>query len=70
MLTHLSHDDIAHLQTVGRDAQAERRKFILKDDQDQVWQHIQSLEGKDARIDFVLDNCELFAIRPRDHFMS
>ncbi|KAJ3486942.1 hypothetical protein NLI96_g3894 [Meripilus lineatus] len=56
MLTHLSHDDIAHLQTVGRDAQAERRKFILKDDQDQVWQHIQSLEGKDARIDFVLDN--------------
>ena len=70
MLTHLSHDDIAHLQTVGRDAQAERRKFILKDDQDKVWQYIQSLEGKDARVDFVLDNCELFAIRLPDHSMS
>lgn len=47
-------EDIEHLQTIGRDAQATRKKFILKDDQSVVWEHITSL--KDARIDFVLDN--------------
>lgn len=57
MLTHLSHDDIQHLQTVGRDAQAARAEFILKDDQEKVWQHLASLAGKkDSRVDFVLDN--------------
>jgi hypothetical protein len=47
-------EDIEHLQTIGRDAQAARKEFILKDDQDAVWEHIMTL--KDARIDFVLDN--------------
>ena len=57
MLTHLSHDDIQHLQTVGRDAQAARAEYILKDDQEKVWQHLTSLAGKeDSRVDFVLDN--------------
>ncbi|KAI0656671.1 DUF89 domain-containing protein [Cubamyces menziesii] len=63
MLTHLSHDDIQHLQTVGRDAQAARAEYILRDDQEQVWQHLTSLAGKpDSRVDFVLDNAgfELF----------
>ena len=60
MLTHLSHDDIQHLQTVGRDAQAARAEYILRDDQEQVWQHLTSLAGKpDSRVDFVLDNGEL-----------
>ena len=59
MLTHLSHDDIQHLQTVGRDAQAARAEYILHDDQEKVWQHLTSLAGKtDSRIDFVLDNGE------------
>ena len=59
MLTHLSHEDIQNLQSVGRDAQAARKEYILTDDQDKVWTHLTSL--KDARIDFVLDNgvCEL-----------
>ncbi|KAM5532692.1 hypothetical protein V8D89_013661 [Ganoderma adspersum] len=57
MLTHLSHDDIQHLQSVGRDAQAARAEYILHDDQEKVWQQLTSLAGKtDSRIDFVLDN--------------
>ncbi|TBU44588.1 hypothetical protein BD309DRAFT_957998 [Dichomitus squalens] len=63
MLTHLSHEDIQHLQSVGRDAQAARAEYILHDDQEKVWQHLTSLAGKtDSRIDFVLDNAgfELF----------
>ncbi|KAI0946049.1 hypothetical protein AcV7_010130 [Taiwanofungus camphoratus] len=60
MLTHMTHDDIKHLQSVGRDAQAARKEYILTDDQDKVWGHLATL--KDARIDFVLDNAgfELF----------
>jgi damage-control phosphatase, subfamily III len=56
LLTHLSHDDLATLQTVGKDAQAARREYILKDDQDQVIKYLESLQGKDAQVDFVLDN--------------
>lgn len=56
LLTHLSHDDIAHLQTVGKEAQAARLQFILKDDQDQVISYLESLKGGNARVDFVLDN--------------
>ena len=55
LLTHLSEDDIHHLQSVGKDAQAARKQFILKDDQEAIWNHIQSLRGD--QIDFVLDNC-------------
>jgi hypothetical protein len=57
LLTHLSEDDIRHLQSVGKDAQAARKKFILKDDQEAIWNHLQSLRSD--RIDFVLDNCAL-----------
>ncbi|KIM37931.1 hypothetical protein M413DRAFT_448192 [Hebeloma cylindrosporum] len=60
LLTHLSQADIQHLQSVGKDAQVARQKFILKDDEEPVWKHIQTL--KDGRVDFVLDNSgfELF----------
>ncbi|KAG6841398.1 hypothetical protein C0991_011562 [Blastosporella zonata] len=60
LLTHMSADDIEHLQSVGRDAQAERQKYILKDDQEQLWNYLSSLE--EGRVDFVLDNSgfELF----------
>jgi hypothetical protein len=51
-------EDIEHLQTIGRDAQAARKEFILKDDQGAVWEHVMTL--KDARIDFVLDNGRSF----------
>jgi hypothetical protein len=56
LLTHLSQDDILHLQSVGKEAQASRTKFILKDDQDAAWSHLQTLEN--SRIDFILDNGE------------
>jgi len=62
LLTHLSQDDICHLQSVGKDAQAARKQFILKDDQEAVWNHLQSLRGD--RIDFVLDNCASLFKRP------
>ncbi|KAI0316951.1 DUF89 domain-containing protein [Amylostereum chailletii] len=60
LLTHMTPEDIQHLQTVGKDAQQARKEFILKDDQEHVWNHIKTLE--DARVDFVLDNAgfELF----------
>ncbi|KAF8235878.1 DUF89 domain-containing protein [Tricholoma matsutake] len=60
LLTHLSSIDIQRLQSVGKEAQAERQKFILKDDQERVWQHLKSVKG--GRVDFVLDNAgfELF----------
>jgi len=54
LLTHLSEDDIRHLQSVGKEAQAARKQFILKDDQEAIWNHVQSLRGD--RIDFILDN--------------
>ncbi|KAI0717732.1 hypothetical protein C8T65DRAFT_640596 [Cerioporus squamosus] len=63
MLTHLTHEDIQHLQSVGKDAQAARAAYILRDDQEKVWSHLTSLAGKtDSRVDFVLDNAgfELF----------
>ncbi|KAI0063016.1 DUF89 domain-containing protein [Artomyces pyxidatus] len=60
LLTHMTPEDIQHLQTVGKEAQQARKEFILKDDQEAVWKHIQTL--KDGRVDFVLDNAgfELF----------
>jgi len=54
LLTHLSPSDIEHLQSVGKDAQEARKEFILKDDQEQVWEHVKSFNGR--RVDFVLDN--------------
>lgn len=52
----MSVSDIERLQAVGKESQAARREFILRDDQDAVWNHFKSL--KDARIDIVLDNCK------------
>lgn len=54
LLTHMTAEDISHLQTVGKDAQKSRSQFILRDDQEKVWDHIQKIE--DARVDFILDN--------------
>lgn len=59
----MSHDDIANLQSVGKEAQAARLEYILKDDQDKVISYLESLKDKDARVDFVLDNgvsCSIF----------
>ncbi|CAK5271789.1 unnamed protein product [Mycena citricolor] len=60
LLTHLSASDIEHLQSVGKDAQAARQEFILRDNQEAVWEQVKSLHQ--ARVDFVLDNAgfELF----------
>ncbi|TEB29961.1 DUF89-domain-containing protein [Coprinellus micaceus] len=60
LLTHMTEEDIRNLQTVEKEAQAARSKFILKDDQQKVWNHLEAQNG--ARVDFVLDNSgfELF----------
>jgi len=60
LLTHLSQADIQQLQSVGKESQAARKKYILRDDEEAVWKHIQTLKG--AQFDFVLDNSgfELF----------
>ncbi|KAF8990259.1 DUF89 domain-containing protein [Cyathus striatus] len=54
LLTHLSPSDIENLQAVGKAARTARQNFILKDDQEKVWDHLQTLSK--SRIDFVLDN--------------
>ncbi|KAF9219362.1 DUF89 domain-containing protein [Gyrodon lividus] len=56
LLTHLTQSDLEHLQTVGKDAQQSRKEFILKDDQEAVWEYVKSLVGPGGRCDFVLDN--------------
>ena len=38
----------------AQEAQAAREEFILRDDQEKVWNHIKSL--RKGRVDFVLDN--------------
>jgi len=53
-LTHVSAEVIGRVQSVGREAQESRKQFILHDDQEAVWSHVQTLEN--ARIDIVLDN--------------
>ncbi|EIW76695.1 DUF89 domain-containing protein [Coniophora puteana RWD-64-598 SS2] len=60
LLTHMSHEDIERLQTVGKEAQQARKEFILLDNQDEAWEHISKLKG--GRCDIVLDNSgfELF----------
>lgn len=50
LLTHLSPSEIQQLQS----AQESRKDFILRDDADAVWKHIQTL--KDGRVDWALDN--------------
>ncbi|KAF8438602.1 DUF89 domain-containing protein [Boletus edulis BED1] len=63
LLTHLKPSDIEDLQTVlGKDTQLARQAFILKDDQEVMWEHIKTLGGSGKRCDFILDNAgfELF----------
>ena len=54
LLTNLTHEDILKLQSVGKDAQEERRAYILRDDEKDAFEHLRSL--RDARVDLVLDN--------------
>ncbi|KAJ3729202.1 DUF89 domain-containing protein [Lentinula guzmanii] len=60
LLTHMSLVDIEKLQSVGKEMQAARKEFIMRDDQDKVWEHLTTV--KNGRVDFVLDNAgfELF----------
>ncbi|KAG8996499.1 hypothetical protein FRB90_012723 [Tulasnella sp. 427] len=62
LLTTLSTGDIEKLQTVGKEAQAASRKFILRDDIDDAWRHLKTLS--DARLDIVLDNYFLVTHTP------
>lgn len=54
LLTNMTQEDIQRLQAIEKDLLAERRKFILVDDTEKLWEKLRSLQG--GRIDFVLDN--------------
>ncbi|EJD04787.1 DUF89 domain-containing protein [Fomitiporia mediterranea MF3/22] len=60
LLTNLTHEDILKLQSVGKDAQEERKEYILHDDEKNAFQYLTTL--RNARVDLVLDNAgfELF----------
>jgi len=49
----MTHDDIQRLQTVSKEEQAERAKYILLDDGEQAWAQ---LRASHDRVDIVLDN--------------
>ncbi|OCB87966.1 DUF89 domain-containing protein [Sanghuangporus baumii] len=59
LLTNLTHEDILKLQSVGKEAQDERKAFILRDDEKVAFEYLTTL--KDARVDFILDNDLVFA---------
>jgi hypothetical protein len=46
-----------NLQSVGKEFQEARQKYLLKDDQDEMWQALTSMQ--DQRVDIVLDNGKL-----------
>lgn len=50
LLTHLSASEIQQLQS----AQESRKDFILRDDADAVWKHLETLQ--DGKVDWALDN--------------
>ncbi|KAJ4481048.1 DUF89 domain-containing protein [Lentinula aciculospora] len=60
LLTHMSLVDIEQLQSVGKDMQAARKEYIMRDDQEKAWEHLVTIKA--GRVDFVLDNAgfELF----------
>ncbi|KAF9242822.1 hypothetical protein BU15DRAFT_60118 [Melanogaster broomeanus] len=51
---------------VGKEAQQARKAFIIKDDQETVWEYIKTLAGQGGRCDFVLDNGTLASLRVID----
>ncbi len=57
LLPTMDYTDIQALQSVGEAAQAANKAFILRNDSKAVWEFVKSL--KNARLDIVLDNCEL-----------
>jgi damage-control phosphatase, subfamily III len=60
LLTTISESDIAHLKSVGRDAQESRKEFVLRNDARLAWEQLKQFDkGQKVRVDFVLDNCEL-----------
>lgn len=49
-----SYREPERLQSVGKEAQAASRQYILRNDIDTAWMYIKSLKG--AKLDIVLDN--------------
>ncbi|CEJ05307.1 hypothetical protein RMCBS344292_19251 [Rhizopus microsporus] len=54
LLTNMSQDDIRRLQAVEKNKLAERKKFIVVDDIDILWNKVKDMHQ--GRVDFVLDN--------------
>jgi hypothetical protein len=62
LLTNLTHEDISKLQTVGKEEQAKRKEFILRDDSPEAWEALKAGnddEGKsESPVAIILDNGE------------
>lgn len=56
LLVDLKYEDLQKLQSVGKAAQLESSKLILRNDLQKAWAHVKTL--KDSRLDIVLDNGE------------
>ena len=54
LLVDLKYEDLQKLQSVGKAAQLESSKLILRNDLQQAWAHVKTLEN--SRLDIVLDN--------------
>ncbi|KAG8883761.1 hypothetical protein FRB97_005935 [Tulasnella sp. 331] len=68
LLTTLSSADIERLQSVGKEAQAAAKQYILRNDINSAWEHIKSLQG--GRLDFVLDNAGFEVMRSVNQFFT
>jgi hypothetical protein len=53
LLTNMTHEDIQKLQTVSKDEQAERARYILLDNGELAYEQLQKSH---ERVDIILDN--------------
>lgn len=54
LLTNMTEEDMKHLQTIEKSRLAQRKKYIIVDDSDKLWERVKIL--RNSRVDFVLDN--------------
>lgn len=58
LLVDLKYEDLQALQSVGREAQKERERYVLRNDLGQAWARVKEMREGKGRVDFVLDNGE------------
>lgn len=54
LLTNMTEEDMKHLQAIEKSRLAQRKKYIIVDDSDKLWERVKIL--RNSRVDFVLDN--------------